>query len=294
MWKTKKIIWYSIYFIFVTLFFLFATFPSKSVQAYIQSQAEERIPKSDLSIKKVSLSLPFGLKLYQARLTPKQDKKGLRLTFDSVTIQPAFWSMIKGERGYHFKGQIYGGDVEGFIAFIKNKSAPPYSVNMILHRIDFKINQLMPGMVDRDLEGILDGTVQYMAKNNNLYDGTGEANLTFSKGKTDVKLAFLDQDAVRFDQLVIRCELKNRRLTLGQMELNGPGLNALISGNINLNREFFMSRLNLKGEIEPLPELFQKLSNNPSTVEFLKKSLKSGKLTFAVSGTIDEPRMRII
>jgi len=294
MGKTKKTIWYSIYFIFVTLLFLFYTFPSKSVQAYIQSQAEERITKSDFSIKEVSLSFPFGLKLHQARLTPKQANDGLRLTVDSVTIQPALWSMIKGERGYHFKSQIYGGDVKGFIAFIKNKSAAPYSVNMILHRIDFKINQLMPGMVDRDLEGILNGTVQYLAKNNNLYDGTGEANLTFSKGKTDVKLAFLDHDAVEFDQMVINCELKNRRLTLGQMELKGPSLNASISGNINLNREFSMSRLNLKGEIEPLPALFQKLSDNPSIVEFLKKSLKSGKLTFTVSGTIDKPRMRII
>ena len=152
----------------------------------------------------------------------------------------------------------------------------------------------MQGIIDRDLEGKLDGTIQYEAKNDNLYDGTGEADLIFSKGKVEITLPFLDYDTFEFDHLVIKCELKNRRLNLGQMEFKGPDLNAFLSGNINLNRQFIKSGLNLKGEIEPLPELFQKLSNNPSTLEFFKKRLKSGKLTFTVSGTLDDPKMRII
>jgi type II secretion system protein N len=291
--KTKTIIWYGIYFILVTLVFLFSAFPSKSVQAYIQSLADERITESDFSLEKVSLSLPFGLKLHQAALAPKQGKIGLRLTADSLTIQPAPWSRIKGERGYRFKSRISGGNVKGSIDYINKKSAPPYSVRMTLSGIDIKSKQLMQGIIDRDLEGKLDGTIQYEAKNDNLYDGTGEADLIFSKGKVEITLPFLDYDAFEFDHLVIKCELKNRRLNLGQMEFKGPDLNAFLSGNISLNRQFFKSRLNLRGEIEPLPELFQKISNNPSTLEFLKKRLKSGKLTFTVSGTLDDPKMRI-
>lgn len=294
MWETKKIIWYSVYFVLVTLVFLFYAFPSKSVQAYIQTIAEERITDSDFSMERVSLSLPFGLKLHQAMLTPKQGKEGLRLLADSVRILPAPWSLIKGEKGYRFKSRIYGGSVKGSIYFINKKSVPPYSLRMTLRNINLKSNQFMQGTIDRDLEGKLDGTIQYEAKNDNLYDGTGEADLIFSKGKIEVTLPFLDHNTVEFDQLVIKCELKNRRLNLGQMEFKGPDLNAFISGNINLNRQFFKNRLNLKGEIEPLPELFQKLSDNPSTLEFLKKRLKSGKLTFTIGGTLDDPRMRII
>ena len=121
----------------------------------------------------------------------------------------------------------------------------------------------------------------------------GEAELIFSQGKVEVNLPFLNNDTVEFDRVVIKCNLKNRSLNLGRMEFTGPALNASISGNIILNRQWLQSRLNLRGEIEPLPELIQKLSDNPSTLDFLKRRLKSGKLTFTVSGTLDNPQMRI-
>lgn len=291
--QNKKIIWYCVYFILVTLVFLFYAFPSKSVQAYIQTLTEERIAESDFSLEKVSLSLPFGLKLHQAILAPKQGKEGLRIEADSLRIQPVPWAMIKGERVYRFQSRIYSGNVKGSIYFINYIAAPPYSLRMTLRGLDLKSKQLIQGLTDRDLEGKLDGTVQYEPKNDTLYDAKGEAELIFSKGKFEVTLPFLDDDTVEFDQLVIKCDLKNRRLNLGRMEFKGPVLNAFMSGNINLNRQLFQSRLNLRGEIEPLPELFQKLSDNPSTLEFLKKRLKSGKLTFTVTGTLDDPSMRI-
>lgn len=291
--QNKKIIWYSVYFILVTLVFLVYAFPSKSVQAYIQTLAEERITESDFSLKKVSFSLPFGFKLHQALLAPKQGKGSLRIEAESIRIQPAPWSMIKGEKVYRFKSRMYSGNVKGSIHFITPEPEPPYSVHMTLRGLDLKSKQFILGLTDRDLEGKLSGTIQYEAKNDTLYDGTGEADLIFSNGKVDVTLPFLDDDMIEFDQLVIKCDLKNRRLNLGRMEFKGPTLNAFISGNINLNRQLFQSRLNLRVEIEPLPELIQKLSDNPSALELLKKRLKSGKLTFTVGGTLDDPRMRI-
>jgi type II secretion system protein N len=292
--QNKKIIWYSVYFILITLIFLFYAFPAKSVQAYIQTLARERINESDFSLKKVSLSLPFGLKLHRVILTPKQGKEGLRIEADSLRIQPAPWSKIKGEKVYRFKSRMYSGNVKGSIHFINQEPKPPYSVSMTLRGLDLKSKQFIQRLIDRDVEGKLDGTIQYKAKNDTLYDGTGEADLIFSNGKVDVNLPFLNDFTVQVDQGVIQCDLKNRRLNLGRMELKGPAVNAFMSGNINLNRQWSQSRLNLRGEIEPLPELFQKLGDNPSALELLKKRLKSGKLTFTVSGTLDDPRMRII
>lgn len=213
---------------------------------------------------------------------------------DSVTIQPQPWSLIKGYRAYRFQGRINGGDIKGSIDFINKKIAPPYSLRMALRGIDLKSNQLMQGVTDRKLEGKIDGTLQYEAKNDSLHDGTGEADLVLSEGKAEITLPFLDQDSLEFDRLVIKCELKNSRLTLGQVEFKGPDLNAFLNGSIGLNRPFSKSRLNLKGEIEPLPEFFQRFSHNPSALELLRKRLKSGKLTFVVSGTLDDPTMRII
>lgn len=292
--KNKKIFWYIIYFVLITIGFLFYAFPSESVEAYFQALAKDRLTGSDLSLENVSLSLPFGWKLHQAELIPKEGRKGLKLKAEGVYIQPDPWSFIKGKRIYQFEGQIYKGKVKGSIDFIDKKTGPPYSLRMTLSDIDFKSGQVFQGMGDRDLEGQLNGTLQYEAKSDNIYDGAGEAELMLSRGKTEVTLPLFNLDTLVFDRLVVKCQLKNGKLNLGQLEFNGPDIKATLSGSIILNRQGLLkSRLNLKGEITPLPEFFQKLGDNPSSLELLKKRLKGGKLTFMVSGTLDEPRMRI-
>ena len=45
--KNKRIFYYAAYFAVISLVFLFYAFPSKAVQAYIQSLAEERIKETD-------------------------------------------------------------------------------------------------------------------------------------------------------------------------------------------------------------------------------------------------------
>lgn len=292
--KNKKIFWYAVYFVLVTLVFLFLGFPSKSVQAYIRSLAEDRMAESDFSLAKVSLALPLGLKLHQVVLTPKEGKEGLNLKADSMVIKPDSWSFIKGEKSYRFKGRLYGGDVRGSLDRIEKKTGPAYSLRMTLSDVDLKSGQVMKGMIDRDLEGKLEGAVEYEAQSDNIYDGTGKADLTLSGGKVEVTLPFLELDSLALDRLEIKCELKNRRLNLAQIKFNGPEINAALKGSISLNRELLKSRLNLRGEIEPLPEFFQKLGNTPSTLELLKRRLKAGKLPFMVSGTLDAPRLRLM
>ena len=45
--KNKKLFWLLIYFILVTVIFLFLNFPSESVKAYVQSLAEDKMKESD-------------------------------------------------------------------------------------------------------------------------------------------------------------------------------------------------------------------------------------------------------
>jgi type II secretion system protein N len=293
--KNKKLFWLLIYFILVTVIFLFLNFPSESVKAYVQSLAEDKMKESDFSLEKVSLSLPFGCKLRLVELASKQGQGSLKLKAEEMTVNPDLWAMIKGKSIYHFDGHLYGGTAKGTVDFLHNKISSPYLLRFTLDDINFKSAQIVPGLINRDLDGKLAGVVRFEYKGGSLADGTGEAKLILSDGKAEVSLPLLDLNAFGLDRLEIQCQLNNKRLNLVKMEFIGPEIRATLSGSITLDRRLLAkSRINLKGEMEPLPEFFQKLGTNPSTMETFRKRLKNGKLIFSVNGTLDEPKMRIM
>jgi type II secretion system protein N len=142
------------------------------------------------------------------------------------------------------------------------------------------------------VEGKLNGTINYSGKIDTPVNGSGESKITISKGmlKLTHPLPVLDLDTIEFDECAMVAQLKGRRLNITSGTLKGKDMIGNMTGSISLRSDIPESRLNLKGEIEIYPSLFQDSPEIRDAVNQLKKGMKDGKLSFNITGTIDSPK----
>ena len=89
-------------------------------------------------------------------------------------------------------------------------------------------------------------------------------------------------------------ELRNKVITVAKAELSGLEVKASITGSIQLQPDINQSQLNLKGTLEPLAEFYKKHPEIRELLKSMKKRVKRGQYFFAVTGTLAEPRFRML
>ena len=124
--------------------------------------------------------------------------------------------------------------------------------------------------------------------------GTGEASLSLSNGSLVITPPVLMLNSVGFDTFSFEMGLNNQKLTLSQIDLRGKSLICEATGSIALKVDFLESRIDLRGWMEPLADLFKNIPDSEDAARFFQKRLKDGRLSFRVLGTINEPRIQLI
>jgi type II secretion system protein N len=290
--KNKKWFSYLLFGVVVTLALLYYRFPSEAVQDYLQAKVERANPALDLSIRDVSPSLTFGLKLLQTQLSRKGSPDRVLFNAERLLLRPSIWAMLQGKRKFCFDGTAYDGALKGCLDFRENGSASPLDASIALKDIRIDKHEDLRGLIGRDIKGTLGGTLTYSGKNGMPIDGTGEADLRLSDGQVQLLQPILSLDTVDFDEVLIKLMLKNRRINLIRVELKGQNMRGTISGTIGLRRELFRSTLDLKGTIEPFADFFKSLGGTRDTVKLFSQRLKRGTLTFVIRGTLKDPRIK--
>ena len=293
IWKHKRWFGYSLYCILITMVFLYYRFPSDALRDYLEATLVKINPQMHLSIGKVSPAWPFSMKLMEPRLSVKESPGTVLFRAERLMIRPHIWSFIQGKSTYGFKCLAYGGNLEGRIHFLKNRWGTPFTTSMTLKNIRID-NTFLPNMIDRRLAGILGGTIEYEGKDKFLRDGTGEANLKLSHGRIDLSQPLLGLESVDLKELLIKMVLKKKTIDLSNVELKGESMHGTVSGFVRLREEFLKSGLDLRGTIEPFADLLKKLERYGNRIQFFKKHLKKGKLSFIIRGTIGGPKIQFI
>ena len=294
IWKHKKWVGYSLYGILLTMAILVYRFPSDALRDYLEAAFVRIHPRMVLSFGKVSLSFPLGIKFLESRLTLKEEKETILFRADSTSVNPHLWSFLKGESNYQFNCQAYGGTLKGHVHFSKNRLGTPFNTSLTLKNIRVDKDTFFPNIIDGHLEGILEGNITYSARENQLGEGTGEANLILSDGSTDLLQSILSLESVDFKKLLINMALKKKILDLSNTELRGASMNGTVSGFISLKEEFLKSRLNLRATVEPFADLVRNLEKEGDSLQEFKQRLKRGKLSFLIRGTMGNPSIQLI
>ncbi|MGD2125823.1 MAG: type II secretion system protein GspN [Desulfobacteraceae bacterium] len=294
MKKHRKWLGYVLYGLLLSAALLYYLFPSDALRDYLQASVEGVDPRLSLSIEKLSPSFNAGVKLLKAELSHRELPGGVLFRAERLLIRPKIWSLLRGKRTFLFRAFAHKGELKGYAEFAENSLAGPFTLSLQLRDIQIEELEDLRDLLGRRVQGGLSGTVSLSGKYDALIDGHGEADLRLAKGSVELLEPILGLQSVEFEDLWVKVLLKNRKMELAQAALRGPNMTGRLTGTVVLREEFSKSRLDLKGTIEPLGDLYRTLAGRSSGMKFLTQRLKGGKLSFVIQGAIERPRIRFI
>jgi type II secretion system protein N len=292
--KNRRWIGYALYCFALILVFLYYRFPSEAVEKYIQATVHRINPNILVKYERMSLSFPFSFRFEQAEIHVRKDPEKDGFKTKEVIIRPKIWSLIIGRPEYCLICAAYNGNITGCVDFQKDDRGTLYSSSFTLNDIHIDDDSPLPSSIKGRLNGVLEGSVTYSGRNIYDPDGTGEASINLSNGSFRLSKSVLEVEAVDFTEVLIKMTLKDKKLNISNAELKGDGILGQASGSISLRDSIRKGRLNIKGTFEPTDALFKDSKNSHDTALLLKKSLKNGKMSFTLQGTVDKPSFRLI
>ncbi len=281
-----------LYGIILTVGLLYYCFPSDAFRDYIQASASRINPRLLLSVGNVRPSFLFGVKFLRAELSQKVDPDMGFFMADSLLIRPEIWSFLRGKSRYYFNCRAYGGDLKGHVRFLGDGLKPPIAASVKLRDICIDHYAPLSTLIGRHVKGALGGTITYGGQDDLLKKGVGEANLRILDGSMQLLQPFLNLESIDFDELRAKLVLKNRKIDLSHVRLEGRDIKGTLSGTISLKKQFMKSGLDLKGTIEILPTVF--LEGDESSLDTGMFSEQPLETPFSISGTIAEPKFKFI
>jgi len=292
--KNKKYFWYVLYGLLLTVGFLYYFFPSDAFKNYIQKTATRVNPRLILSVGSVQPYIPFGLKLNKTKLCLKtKPDAGIFMT-DSLLIRPELWSILKGRPKYCFDCSAYDGNLKG-IVYVKKKDINTFLTTSIeLREIHIDNDANFSSLIGGNLKGVLGGILVFAGKYSHMMEGVGEADIKIADGRFEFLHPILSLKSVAFSGLTIKMSLKNQKINLNHVELEGREIRGTLLGSVSLRQELKKSSLDLKGTIELLAGFARGGEDTRKSLNFIKQRLKNGKLSFVIHGTIKEPKLKFI
>lgn len=294
MGNERRYLLFVLYGLLLTGGLLYYRFPSDAVRSYVEAQANQASPRLMVMLGEVRPSLMVGLKFAQAQVFLKDKPDRAFLKTDGVIVRPSPLSFVQGKRKYDFDCASGKGKIAGWMELSDDQGKVPLNASLEMRQVTVQNLIDLPALVGRSLEGILGGTLSYSGKKDMVLAGAGQADLRISDGKLVFAQPILGLDAVRFDELLIQMTFRNMSVNLTRVELFGQELQGTLSGSISLRRDILESRLNLRGTMEPFSALFDGERSSDEDFMIVRQRLKGGRLSFVITGTLTDPKLRFI
>lgn len=273
VWKSK-ILWFTVYTVFITCVFLYLLFPSELVRPKLEAAVSSRA----FALKTMSLqpSLPFGVKLgrpsvYAPPSSPEAVFQGK--WFDAQFLP---WSIFQKSRQIRFKGEAYTGRFSGRAGLLTRGGACSLAEGRITFQgIDLASYGGASLPVLRGVSGSLKGNISYDSGRLKGSQPSGKMYVYLTRGAYLLPEPFLGMTHLEFDRGEVRAEMQNGSVMVDKLEAYGQQMNCFLSGDIQLAEPVQMSRLNLKGTLE--------VAGNSKV-----------KMNITIGGTLSRPTLRYI
>jgi len=292
--KKGKWVGYLLYCVLMTVGLLYYRFPSESIAAYLESVVAKANPRILLSLESLRPGFPLSVDLIDARISLKKEPRRPMLRMKNVSLGTEGWAFLHGVRVYHFDAHAYDGNMKGDVRFENQKSTTSFTTTMKLKDLNIGRHPYLSPLIGRDVSGVLGGDIVYTGQYANLIEGVGEAILNISEGRVQLLQPILGLESLQFDRLSMKITLRNKKVVLSDVGLEGRAVKGQLSGTIILNNDLPASRLDLRGTIEPLGGLLGDLKGDSNPLKFLRKSLKSLKRSFVIRGTFRDPEFQFM
>lgn len=263
----KNFVGYSIFAIFMLVFFLQVRFPGKAVENYLLETATERYPAAFLSLESLSLSIPPGLKM-QNLLFGFRDNLEANIRLAHLKIRPRFIGYLMGRTSLAIDSSAYGGTLWGRVNF------PHFFPNQSLASADIKFEGLtlekcsyLQDRLGRQLSGRLSGS----------FVSSGDSRLDFNvqNGSYQLLANLFGLDKIDFSLAEGQILLKGGLLKISKLQLKGDKISCSLKGDIVLKPDFKSSELNLSGTMQ--------IAN-----------MNNKKIAMTITGTVANPNTKYL
>lgn len=290
--KNKKWLGYTLYVVLVGLLLLYFLFPVQAVEDIVDGSVSRVNPELGFKAVKISPSLPPGLSISGGKIFFRNAAGPPVFAVDSMYIRPQVLKLFSGKYNVKLSGTAYKGDIKGTFR-LGDGDGKTLESELIFEELDIGSYDLLAQKLQHKLTGMFSGNVVFGRDSAN-EAGNGRADLKLTDGQLLFENPIFGINSVDLQNIVLELELQNRNVTIVKGELTGPEMNAALAGSIQLQPDVKNSQLNLKGTLEPLPEFYRKYPEIRELLKSMKKRVKRGQYFFAITGTLDQPRFRLL
>lgn len=282
---------YGVFAVLVTACSLYFRFPAAEVGDYLDRSIKDLNPDLSFVAAEIKPWPPLLLRITDMKVVSAGVDIPL-VVADDLVAGPQILSFAQGKSVYVFKGKAYNGEFGGRLQRQSDAIGLGTAV-LSCSGIDLASYEYLSEMLGRHLGGILSGSVDFQSETNRLLDGEGRTELRVLEGRVELLQPLLGLDTIGFNNLTVDAALARGVLT-ANIKLDGPELQGNMSGTVRVMADIGQSRLAFKGAIEPQDQLYEQYPQVAAAFNLLKKKMKNGMYSFAVSGTVQQPKFSFL
>ena len=290
--KNRKWLGYIIYVVLVTVALLYYLFPAQAVEEFVDNSLSRIHPELGFKADKIGPWIPAGLRINAGRIYLSDTSGPAVFRADTMYIGPRILKLVKGEYSIDFLGTAYKGDLTGSL-HSKDEAGETFASELSFKDLDIADYEFLTERFKHRVIGKLSGNIVYDKDSTNA-GGSGKADLRLKDGQLQFQAPIFGIGSVDLQNIDLELELRNREITIVRVELSGIEVKASMTGSIQLQSDIKLSQLNLKGTLEPLAEFYKNYPEIRELLKSMKKRVKRGQYFFAITGTLGEPRFRLL
>jgi type II secretion system protein N len=253
---------------------LYLRFPGEALTDYVKAVAAQH-PRTLLSLDNIQPSFPPGLSAANVTIGDR-DRPDATLHADLLSVRPRGISLLKGELAVLLAAKGYGGEASGRVDFTRLFSLRgPLAAEATLRDVRIERCAWLQDALARQVTGTLQGVVSFSGTMEAMKNMTGNVDFTLTNGVFPLIDGFLNFKKIDFSRIEGKLSLQSGTMKITQLTLTGELLRASLKGNILIADEFRESRIDLTGTIEMATQ-------------------GNRRLTLNISGTLDDPKTRLM
>ncbi len=291
--KNKKWFGYALYLVLVTLVLLYYLFPARAVEEFIDNSVSQISPAYGFEAEKIRPWLPVSMRINTGRVYLRDAAVPAVFETDRLDVRPRILKLIRGTYSIDISGAAYNGDIKGSF-FSKDKEGKALESELYFSKLDLSEYPLLAEKFKHKVTGWINGEIFYSKDPAGAANGDGKADLRLTDGQLQFEAPIFGISSVDLKNIDLELELRNRAVTVVRAELNGSEVKASMTGSIQLQSDIKLSQLNLKGTLEPLAEFYKSYPEIRELLKSMKKRVKRGQYFFAITGTLGDPRFRLL
>jgi len=288
--KNKKWLGYILYVILVMAALLYFLFPAQAVEELIDDSVSTMAPDFGFKAEKIRPGLPAGLQIKTGRIYRKDTGEIELIKADALYVGPRIMKLVRGERSFELSGSAYNGDINGSLNF---KEGAAVDSELTFKDFDLAQYEYLTRRLKHKVTGKLSGDIVYSREAANT-GNNGKFDLRLTDGQLLLQNQIFGIGSVDLQSIDLELELRSQQITVVRAELAGAEVRASMTGSIQLQPDIQRSQLNLKGTVEPLAEFYRKYPEVRELLKSMRKRVKRGQYFFAITGTLGEPRFRLL